>query len=166
MRLIEEFAFLDADGQAWRAPKGHVISDACIPAVFRSIVGLPFEGKQRRAAVLHDYFCQARANPWRDVHRMFYRANLAAGIEETEAKIMYMAVYAEGPRWEPKQSSRCYNSCHAAAASLKWKPVDIEMDVHAVVEWIDQTNPALEEIEKRVDAATKRPGPHIFAQGH
>jgi hypothetical protein len=35
-----------------------------------------------------------------------------------------------------------------------------------VVEWIRQVNPALEEIDNRVDAALKKPGPHVFAQGH
>lgn len=166
MRLMEEFTFVEVNGHAWRAPKGHIIEGGCIPAIFRSLVGLPFEGKQRRAAVLHDYYCHARATPWLDVHRMFYRASLAAGVEETEAKIMYMAIYAEGHRWEPKEGSRCYNSCHAAAASLAWKPIVTEVDWHAVVEWIDQNNPALAEIEQRINAATKRPGPHIFARGH
>jgi hypothetical protein len=166
MRLMEEFAFVEGNGQAWRAPKGHIIEGGCIPGVFRSLVGLPFEGKQRRAAVLHDYYCHARTMPWLEVHRMFYRASLAAGVDETEAKIMYMAVYAEGQRWEPKQGSRCYNSCHAAAASLAWRPIATEADWQAVVEWIEQNNPALAEIEQRINAAIKRPGPHIFAQGH
>jgi hypothetical protein len=35
-----------------------------------------------------------------------------------------------------------------------------------VVEWIRQANPAIEEIDKRVDEVLKKPGPHVFAQGH
>jgi hypothetical protein len=35
-----------------------------------------------------------------------------------------------------------------------------------VLEWVRQANPGLEEIDKHVDAALKKPGPHVFAQGH
>ena len=39
-----------------------------------------------------------------------------------------------------------------------------ESVIQPLVEWIKQTNPTLDEIERRVDAVTKRPGPHLFAQ--
>jgi hypothetical protein len=33
-----------------------------------------------------------------------------------------------------------------------------------VAAWLREGNPNLEEIDKRVDAAVTRPGPHVFAQ--
>jgi hypothetical protein len=105
------------------------------------------------------------SEPWRDVHRMFYYASLTEGAGEVNAKVMYAALYAAGLRWE-MPGSRCFRSCHVAAPSLTWKPQVEDKDVRPVVEWIRQANPGLEEIEARVDAALKKPGPHVFAQGH
>ena len=96
---------------------------------------------------------------------MFYYASLTEGAGEVNAKVMYAALYAAGLRWE-MPGSRCFRSCHVAAPSLTWKPQVEDKDVRPVVEWIRQANPGLEEIEARVDAALKKPGPHVFAQGH
>jgi hypothetical protein len=166
MRLVEDFAYADAHGKLWQAPKAHILDGSAIPPAFLSFVGPAFSGQYRKAAVVHDYQCHAKAQPWLEVHRMFFAANLAAGIDESEAKVMYMAVYAQGPRWEPKEGSRCYRSCHAAAEMLHWRPVVPETDLRPLVEWIEQENPALDAIDARVDAITKKPGPHLFAQGH
>ena len=94
---------------------------------------------------------------------MLYAASLTEGLSEGEAKLLYMTVYAGGWRWEPRGSS-CYGSCHAGAALLAWRPDVTQAELKPVVDWLRQGNPGLEEIEKRVDAATKRPGPHLFAQ--
>jgi Protein of unknown function (DUF1353) len=165
MKLVEDFAFEDAAGKTWLTPKGHVIDGASIPPAFQSLIGAPFAGSYRKATVVHDYYCRAKAEPWKNVHRMFYDASLSSGVVEAEAKVMYMAVYAQGPRWESK-GSRCYYSCHASAASLTWKPVVSEAELRPIVDWIQEADPVLEEIEQRVDAVTKKPGPHLFAQGH
>lgn len=166
MKLLDEFGFVDARGRAWTVPAGQIVDGNSLPPAFRSLFGAPFIGKYRRAAVLHDFYSRQRAVAWRDVRRMFHEAAVAAGVSRADAKTMYMAVYAQGPRWEPKQGSRCYDSCHAAASSLEWRPVVSENDLRPVVEWIEQNDPDLPEIEQRVDAATKKPGPHLFAQGH
>jgi hypothetical protein len=42
----------------------------------------------------------------------------------------------------------------------------LENDLRPIVEWIDRDNPSLDEIDEKVDAATRKPGPHLFAQGH
>jgi Protein of unknown function (DUF1353) len=165
MKLLDDFVFEDATGKTWLTPKGYVIDGASIPPAFQSLIGPPFAGGYRKAAVVHDYYCRAKAEPWKSVHRMFYDASLAGGVVEAEAKVMFMAVYAQGPRWESK-GSRCYYSCHASAAQLAWKPVVSEMDLRPIVDWIQEADPGLDEIEQRVDAVTKKPGPHLFAQGH
>lgn len=101
MALLEDFAFTDASGKLWRAPKGSIIDGASIPRAFWSVIGGPFEGSYRNASVLHDVACQERSEPWQRVHRMFYEAMLASGVEERRARIMYAAVYYLGPRWGP-----------------------------------------------------------------
>jgi hypothetical protein len=165
LQLREDFGFEDQAGKLWLARQGQVLDGTSIPLVFRSMIGMPFVGDYRRASVVYDYYCHAKTEPWRDVHRMFYHASLTEGVGEVEAKVMYATLYAAGMRWEMPGSS-CFRSCHAAAPSLTWKPYVEEKEVGPVVEWIRQVNPALEEIDARVDAAVKRPGPHVFAQGH
>jgi hypothetical protein len=117
----------------------------------------------RKASVVHDAFSRRKVEPWKEVDRMFYAAILTEGLSTREAKLLYMAVYAGGWRWEPRESS-CYKSCHAGAALLSWQPDVTLSELAPVADWLQQTDPSLEEIEKRVDTAVKRPGPHVFAQ--
>jgi len=163
MQLREDFGFEDAAGKLWLARQGQVLDGAALPPMFRTIIGMPFDGDYRRSSVVYDYYCHAMTEPWRAVHRMFYHAAVTEGVDEAHAKLMYAAVYAAGMRWETPGSS-CFKSCHAAAPALAWKPAVDEKDVAPVIEWVRQANPALEEIDARLDTALKRPGPHVFAQ--
>jgi hypothetical protein len=165
LQLREDFGFEDQAGKLWLARQGQVLDGASMPPAFREMIGMPFIGDYRRASVVYDYYCHVMSEPWRDVHRMFYYASLTEGVNEVDAKVMYAALYAAGLRWEMPGSS-CFRSCHAAAPSLTWKPQVEERDVKPVLEWVRQANPGLEEIDKRVDGTLKKPGPHVFAQGH
>lgn len=100
MRLLEPFSYVDSRGARWDAPKGSVIDGASIPAFAWSIIGGPFEGKYRKASVIHDVACVTQIKPWQSVHRAFYEAMLADGVGSIKAKTMYAAVYHFGPRWE------------------------------------------------------------------
>jgi hypothetical protein len=81
-------------------PAGAEIDGASIPKVFWSIVGGPYTGLYRNASVIHDYYCDVRTRPWKEVHRMFYDAMLASGVDKMKAKLMYLAVRFGGPRWD------------------------------------------------------------------
>lgn len=72
---------------------------ASIPQIAWSIIGGSFEGKYRKASVIHDVACNAKNRPWQDVHEAFYTAMLAGGAEGIKAKIVCAAVYYFGPRW-------------------------------------------------------------------
>ena len=163
LRLLDDFAFTDADGKVWQARKGGTLDGETIPRGLNSLGGLPYPAEYRKAAVVHDYFCSVRAEPWRQVHRTLYLASVVEGVSETQAKALYAAVYAGGWRWEQKGSS-CYGSCHAAVASLAWRPAATPAEVQPVLEWIAQSEPTLDEIDVRLDAVIRKPGPHVFAQ--
>ena len=165
MRLVETFAFSDAGGRRWVAEKGQVLDGQSIPPLLRELVGPPFEGNYRKSAVVYESQCYAMGAPWRDVHRLFYDASRLEGVPELDAKIMYMALYAGGLRWEPRGSS-CFRGCHASAESLSWMPLTSAEEIAPVARWIRQTNPRLEQIDRKLDATIMKPGPHIFAQGH
>ena len=163
LRLLEAFSFRDENGGLWLAPAGAVIDGTSLPRTLRSLPGLPPEAEFRKASVVHDYYSRARQDSWREVRRMLYKASLHEGLAPAEAKLLYAAVYAGGWRWEPRTSS-CYRSCHAAATMLAWQPDVTEAEFQPVADWLRGTDPSLEEIEQRVDAATPRPGPHLFVQ--
>jgi hypothetical protein len=99
MELVEPFVYVDAAGKRWTAPKGSVINGASIPSMFWSVIGGPFEGRFRKASVLHDAACDEKAESWESVHRMFYDACRCSRVGVGKAQTMYWAVYHFGPRW-------------------------------------------------------------------
>lgn len=101
MTLVNTIKYVDPQGIEWIAPAGSWTDGASIPQMAWTLVGGPYEGKHRKAAVFHDVACVERKRAWEQVHRMFYSAMQAAGVPELTAKQMFAAVYAFGPRWEP-----------------------------------------------------------------
>lgn len=99
-KLLQALTYVQPDGNEWTAPMDSVLDGASIPRPFWSVIGGPFEGLYLEASVVHDYYCDHRVRPWRDVHRMFYDAMLCRGVSGFKARIMYYAVYRFGPRWE------------------------------------------------------------------
>ena len=163
LRLLEEFGFRDANGRLWMAPKGAVLDGWSVPRELRALPGLPLESEYRKAAVLHDFYSRTRTEPWQAVHRMLHAAALTEGVPPIEANTLFMSVYASGWRWEP-QGSSCYRGCHAAASLLAWRPDATVAELAPIAVWLQTAPATLGEIEERVDAALKRPGPHLFAQ--
>lgn len=100
MRLLETLVYVDSNGESWAAPAGAEIDGASIPQIAWSLVGGPYEGKYRKASVIHDVACVEKKRPWEAVHEVFYWAMLAASVDPVTAKSMYAAVYWGGPRWD------------------------------------------------------------------
>jgi hypothetical protein len=99
MKLLSSLTYLDPQGERWIAPEGAIVDGASIPQFAWSVIGGPFEGKYRKASVIHDVACVEKRRPWELVHETFYQGMRASGVNETTAKIMYAAVYHFGPRW-------------------------------------------------------------------
>ena len=163
MRLLEDFGFEDARGKTWVAQRGSVLDGRSLPLVFRDTFGTAFQGSYRKTSVLYDHYCRAMSEQWPEVHRMFYAASIVEGADETEARLMYMALYAGGLRWEMKGSS-CFRGCHASAAALTWKPEIQDLDLRPISAWIRQSSPDLDAIDARLNEVIRKPGPHIFVQ--
>jgi Protein of unknown function (DUF1353) len=108
MKLLADYTYTDPAAASWLAPSGAEIDGASIPRFLWSFIGGPFEGKYRKASVVHDVACDEKRHDWRDVHRMFHNAMLCSGVEPLKAKVMYGAVYACGPRWGPDQGTRLF----------------------------------------------------------
>ncbi len=99
MTLIQPFEFIGPDGQSWPVPAGARVDGASIPRVFWSLIGGPFEGLYRNASVVHDYYCDVKVRSYQAVHKAFYEAMVASGVDPAKAWLMFQAVNRFGPRW-------------------------------------------------------------------
>lgn len=100
MRLLEDFGFVDGKGLSWDVPKGYVTNGASIPWGLWNIIGGPYDGPYRDAAVVHDYYSEKKLRTWEATHLMYYEASLARGVSDTLARTMYGGLLLGGPRWE------------------------------------------------------------------
>ena len=146
MSLLAPLVFHQTRGQlTWTAPVDTYTDGASIPTIFWSIIGGPFEGKYRDAAVNHDYECCVQERPWQEVHGMFYDGMMARGVEFWRASLMYFAVYFFGPRW-PKPAAppkRGFTEGDIArAADLFQKDPEFRREPDAVLRRIEQLTPA------------------------
>jgi len=100
MRVLETINFIDSKGKIWTAPSDSIVDGASIPRFLWMVMGSPFVGLYRRASVIHDVYCVTRSEPHEAVHRMFYEAMLADGVDKEKATAMYHAVANFGPTWD------------------------------------------------------------------
>jgi hypothetical protein len=163
LRLVEDFGFQDGQGNTFLVPKGSVLDGRSLPPTFRDLFGGPFVGQYRKTSVIYDHLCRSMSEQWKVADRLFYHAAVAEGVEDNEAKQMYMTLYAGGLRWEPKGST-CYSHCHTSASALTWKPDLQDLDLKPIAGWIRETSPSVEAIDAKLDQLIKRPGPHVFVQ--
>lgn len=144
----EPLIYIDRNGTRWEVPIGTVSDGASVPRAFWSIfpaVG----GRHLKAAVVHDRYCVTRDREWRAVHSMFYEAMLASEVDAISAKIMYMAVFAFGPRWalEGAGSRDLPNSISEE---------EQEQALKSLKSWIEKNNPSIRQIEARVETQQVR----------
>jgi hypothetical protein len=144
MILQVPFGYIDPVGRVWDVPPGTETDGASIPWPLWSIIGAPFEGKYRDAAVVHDYFCQVQSRPWRETHLVFVQAMRAAGVGERQAKLMYAGVYYFGPRWGIGVATR------GPGAEVESIEQQKEM-LKALDDWIGKENPDIPEIGRQLD---------------
>ena len=148
LRIIAPMSYIDPKGKTWKVQKGMTTDGASVPRFFWSLFP-PFSGKHRRAAVLHDRYCQTRNRPWRSVHQMFYDAMLAAGVDVVSANTMYGAVYSFGPRWSMTGPTR-------ALKRPRLSDQDQEKAFRKLQTWIRKTKPTPQEIERHVNRTRLR----------
>ncbi|MEM7775922.1 MAG: DUF1353 domain-containing protein [Pseudomonadota bacterium] len=138
--VLAEFSYVDSAGVRWVVPRGAKTNGASVPRVAWSIVP-PLAGKHLWASVLHDHYCATRERPWEAVHRVFYDALLAVGVNDVLAKVMYAAVYRFGPKWLPN------------GAITRGRPIsekEAARKLNKIRNWIEVNNPDLKQIDKYI----------------
>jgi hypothetical protein len=103
--LLADFSFVRTTGETITAPKGFRYDGASIPRLFWRIIGSPFTGDYRRAAVIHDWLCflgnrglTPHSSP--SVHQIFYEGMRADGCGPIRAFFMWAAVRLFGPHFK------------------------------------------------------------------
>ncbi len=81
-QLLAPFGYKDAKGVDWDVPAGFLSDGASIPVELWAVLGGPFSGPYRDAAVVHDYFCWKKDRKWEDVHEVFAEAAAKRGTPE------------------------------------------------------------------------------------
>jgi hypothetical protein len=143
MKVLEPFSFTDKRGVSWPVPAGAVINGASIPRAFWDVVGSPFVGDYRRASVVHDHYCTTKERTWQAVHRMFYDGMIAAGLPVVQAKVLYGAVYAGGPRWSGVRGAE-----PGAPQLISVMPEFSADELRELQRRIETANPELYEVER------------------
>lgn len=141
--LRQPFGYIDSKGQHWDVPAGTETDGASIPQAFW-VAYPPFTGKYRRAAVVHDYFCQIKERSWEETHDVFFDAMLSAGVDLKTAKVMWAGVYYMGPRWEVGSTQRGLESNEPSIADQKAVLGRLE-------KWIAEKNPSQDEIRSAIE---------------
>ncbi len=147
MRLLDPVSYTDPAGLRWDAPAGLVTDGASIPWPLWSVIGSPFAGEYRYAAVIHDHYCETRSRPWRDVHKAFHLASLAGGTQERKALIMYYAVYRFGPRWERPRTGD--------GSTIVFRPKLVRSEFEAMKARIENERIDIGEIERTADRSLR-----------
>jgi len=82
-----------------KVPKGFVTDGASIPRIAWTIIGSPFTGRYRNAAVIHDYLYTVQTCSRWQADRIFYQAMRALKVSPWRRSLMHLAVRSFG--WIP-----------------------------------------------------------------
>ena len=176
IKLVQPFGYIDRRGVHWDVPVGYVTNGASIPTSLWAVVGGPFDGPYRDAAVLHDYYCEAKTRTSDDTHRMYYEASVARGTSEQVASTMYAGLIFGGPKWEivgtPKKAgfgfmmAETTTTTNKAGATVNVDPgltnkgatPDQLKAVEDIKTWIAREHPTIDQIKARAEAERKQTG--------
>lgn len=104
VKTCRKFSFIDRHGVEWSALPGLVSDGATIPRLVWPLIGGPFEGDHRRAAILHDAAYASQDRPrWR-ADAMFFAAMRCDGEALADSIVMYLAVRLFG--WHAWKSDK------------------------------------------------------------
>lgn len=162
IQLLKPFGYTDSNNLDWDVPAGAISDGASIPDWAWAMVGGPFSGLYKDAAVIHDHYCVQRTRKWEDVHSVFYEASLNRGTAETLAKTMYAAVLLAGPRWDaPRAGLQAAGVMRAQFVPTQATTSDSGPDksdkeaFEDLKTWIERDKPTMDEIRKRVEETRK-----------
>lgn len=94
--ILDTITYTDAKGRVWPCPAGTVTDGASIPPQFWGLVGSPFTGKYRVAAVFHDVAYSTLGMVKDEADSMLREAAIELGCERWRADLIYDGVRLGG----------------------------------------------------------------------
>ena len=158
--LLKPFGYIDSKGVEWNVPEGFISDGASIPNYLWTILGGPYSGPYRDAAVIHDYYCREKTRPWEEVHLVFLEAALKRGTAKSLAQSMYAGILLDGPRWDQPQRAAIQRLRVMKAQLIPTQsttpaptgPAKTDKEAFEDLKaWIEREKPTLEQIRKRVE---------------
>lgn len=136
VRVEEELTYTDPMGRVWTVPAGYISDGASIPKSLWSVVGGPFEGRYRVAALFHDIECEKGhwgicQVPSAEIHRMFYNAMRCSGVPDDQARLLWTAVDKFGPKWQASPDAATdHDDFNALNRADSFAVVDVNAGLH------------------------------------
>ncbi len=96
MVILEAIEYTDPDGRVWHVSAGFVTDGASIPCGLWGLIGSPFTGRYRVAAVFHDAAYQTLGIAKSHADSMLYEAMLELGCPRLTADFIYEGVRIGG----------------------------------------------------------------------
>ena len=94
-----DLVFERPNGDTVTALRGLEFDGASIPPIAWVLIGSPYTGKYRKAAVIHDTLCAVKDRPWKEAHWIFREMLRALGVGRLRARLMYVALLLGGTKW-------------------------------------------------------------------
>ena len=129
MKVMERFSYSDWEGNKLTAEPGFISDGATIPRAAWSIIGGPWDGKYRNAAVIHDVGCVNHKYTWQITDLMFYQAMRDSNVSNLLALTMYYAVLKGGPRWEVAAENITAENAIELAKKVKAKKTQLDKSI-------------------------------------
>src|SRR5687768_7194151 len=101
MRLHHDttLTFERPTGEVIPALPGLEFDGASVPVWAWPLIGSPFTGKYRKAAVIHDTLCFVKVMSAKDSHWVFREMLRALGVGRVRARLMYLGLLWGGSKW-------------------------------------------------------------------
>lgn len=94
-----DLVFVRPTEEVITARAGLEFDGASIPTFAWPLIGSPFTGKYRKAAVIHDTLCYVKDRPYREAHWVFRECLRALGVGRFRSRLMYLALLLGGSKW-------------------------------------------------------------------
>lgn len=164
VQLLTPFSYKDSKGILWEVPAGFLSDGASIPRDLWPLLGGPYSGPYRDAAVVHDFYCWTKTRKWEDVHEVFLEAAINRGTSVTLAQTMYAGILFGGPRWPtPTKTGELASKIVKAQVTPSPSPPAKQKTDKEIFEelkgWIEKDKPTLDQIRKRVEEIRARQTP-------
>ncbi len=97
LAILREYVSFEYKGKLWEANPGLVYDGASIPRIFWWLIGSPFTGHYREAAVLHDaYYANHRDRTRKQTDKMFKAKMLKDDVSTWKIYVIYTTVRLAG----------------------------------------------------------------------